>query len=117
MAAMLAHLQVNRAACLAAASDPALLATDLVDHLVSRGMPFRKAHHVVGALVAHAEKLGKPLNQLAPEEARAVDKALDRKALAVLDLKRSLARRNLPGAPGDREVARQIVWWKKRLER
>lgn len=117
MAAMLGHVTVNRAACEAAASDPALLATDLVDHLVLKGMPFRRAHHVVGALVAHAEKLGKPLNQLTPEEARAVDKALDAEALAVLDLKRALARRNLPGAPGSKEVARQIAWWKKRLAR
>ena len=33
----------------AAASDPALLATDLADYLVRKGMPFRQAHHVVGA--------------------------------------------------------------------
>jgi argininosuccinate lyase len=115
MRAMLPHVTVNRAACEAAASDPALLATDLAEHLVLNGMPFRKAHHVVGALVALAEKLGKPLNQLTLAEAQSVDPALDRQALATLDLKRSLARRNLPGAPGSKEVARQIAWWKKRL--
>ncbi|MDW8307937.1 MAG: argininosuccinate lyase [Verrucomicrobiales bacterium] len=115
MTAMLGHIRVNRTVCEAAASDPTLLATDLVDHLVLKGMPFRRAHHVVGALVACAEKLGKPLNRLTPQEARAVDPALDAEALAALDLKRSLARRNLPGAPGSREVARQIAWWKKRL--
>ena len=54
----------QRAACAAAASDPALLATDLADYLVKKGMPFRQAHHVVGAVVALAEKTGKPLNQL-----------------------------------------------------
>ena len=64
MSAMLQHTSVNNAACLAAASDPALLATDLADYLVQKGMPFRKAHHVVGAVVALAEGTGKPLNQL-----------------------------------------------------
>src|SRR6185369_12485740 len=62
--AMLRNTKVNRAACEAAASDPALLATDLADYLVRKGMPFREAHHVVGAVVALAEKSGKPLNQL-----------------------------------------------------
>ena len=56
MAAMLRNTKVNRAACAAAASDPALLATDLADYLVRKGMPFRQAHHVVGAVVALAEK-------------------------------------------------------------
>ena len=58
MAAMLRNTKVNRAACAAAASDPALLATDLADYLVSKGMPFRQAHHAVGAVVALAEKTG-----------------------------------------------------------
>ena len=39
----------NRAGCAAAASDPALLATDLADYLVQQGHPFRQAHHAVGA--------------------------------------------------------------------
>ncbi|MGP8022083.1 MAG: argininosuccinate lyase, partial [Limisphaerales bacterium] len=63
MAAMLRNTRVNRAACETAAGDPALLATDLADYLVRKGMPFRQAHHVVGAVVALAEKAGKPLNR------------------------------------------------------
>ena len=42
---------IDRARCEAAASDPMLLATDLVDFLVKKGMPFREAHHVVAGLV------------------------------------------------------------------
>ncbi|HEY2951355.1 MAG TPA: argininosuccinate lyase, partial [Verrucomicrobiae bacterium] len=64
MATMLAHTSVNAAVCAAAAADPALLATDLADYLVRKGMAFRQAHHVVGAVVALTEKLGKPLNRL-----------------------------------------------------
>ncbi len=77
-AAMLEHTKVNRAACLAAASDPALLATDLADYLVRKGLPFRQAHHAVGALVALAERLGKPLNQLTLAELRSVERKFGR---------------------------------------
>jgi argininosuccinate lyase len=41
-----------------AALDDAMLATDVADYLVARGVPFREAHHVVGALVRTAEARG-----------------------------------------------------------
>jgi argininosuccinate lyase len=115
MAAMLAHTTVNAAACAKAASDPALLATDLAEYLVGRGVPFRQAHYLVGSVVALAEGLGKPLNQLTLGELQAVDKRFDAGALGVFDLAQSLARRNLPGAPGRREVRRQLRRWKRLL--
>ncbi len=112
-AAMLDHTQANRKACQAAASDPALLATDLADYLVRKGLPFRQAHHAVGALVALAERLGKPLDRLSLAELRSVEKRFGADALKVFDLKRALARRQITGAPGTREVARQLARWKK----
>lgn len=112
-AAMLAHTQVNRPACRAAASDPTLLATDLADYLVRRGLPFRKAHHAVGALVALAERLGKPLDQLSLAELRSVEQKFGADAREVFDLPRALARRSLTGTPGTREVARQLARWRK----
>jgi argininosuccinate lyase len=115
MAAMLRNTKVNRADCAAAASDPALLATDLADYLVLKGMPFRQAHHVVGAVVALAEKSGKPLNRLKLAELQSVDKAFGRDALGVFDLKRAMAKRNLTGAPGTKEVAKQLARWREQL--
>jgi argininosuccinate lyase len=115
MDGMLCHTKVNRQACLAAASDPELLATDLADYLVRKGVPFRKAHHVVGAVVALAETLGKQLNQLKVSELQSVDNTFGRDALGVFDLHRAMARRNHAGAPGTREVAKQLVRWRKLL--
>jgi argininosuccinate lyase len=115
MAAMLQNTKINRAACAAAASDPALLATDLADYLVRKGVPFRQAHHVVGAVVALAEKTGKPLNELTLAEFQSVDKKFSRDALGVFDLKRAMAKRNLTGAPGTKEVAQQLARWRKQL--
>jgi argininosuccinate lyase len=115
MAAMLQNTKVNRTSCAAAASDPALLATDLADYLVRKGMPFRQAHHAVGAVVALAEILDKPLNKLSLVELQSVDKKFGRDALGVFDLKRAMAKRNLPGAPGTKEVAKQLARWREQL--
>jgi len=115
MAAMLRNTKVNHAACAAAVNDPAMLATDLADYLVHKGMPFRQAHHIVGAVVALAEQIGKPLNRLALKELQSVDKTFGRDALAVFDLKRALAKRNLTGAPGTKEVAKQLLRWREQL--
>ncbi len=115
MAAMLRNTKVNRAACDHAANDPALLATDLADYLVKKGMPFRQAHHVVGAVVALAEKTGKLLNRLTLAELQFVDKTFGRDALGVFNLQRAMAKRNLTGAPGTKEVAKQLARWREQL--
>jgi argininosuccinate lyase len=115
MAAMLRNTKVNQPACAAAASDPALLATDLADYLVKKGMPFRNAHHVVGAVVALSEQTGRPLNQLTLAELQSVDKTFGRDALGVFNLKTAMAKRNLTGAPGTKEVAKQLARWREQL--
>jgi argininosuccinate lyase len=115
MAAMLQHTTVNEKACSAAAADPALLATDLADYLVRKGKAFRRAHHAVGAVVSLAEKLRKPLNALTLAELRTVDKDFGADAPGVFNLKAAMGRRNLIGAPGTREVAKQLARWKKEL--
>ena len=115
MAAMLQSAAVNRAACEAAAADPALLATDLADYLVRKGMPFRQAHHLVGAVVALAEKLVKPMDKLSLAELQSVDKAFAPDALDIFNLPAAMAKRNLTGAPGTKEVAKQLARWRKQF--
>ena len=115
MAAMLNNTKVNKPVCACAAADPALLATDLADYLVKKGMPFRQAHHVVGAVVALAEKTGKPLNQLTLAELQSVNPTFGRDALGVFNLKTAMAKRNLTGAPGTKEVAKQLARWREQL--
>ena len=108
LAEMLRHTQVNKARCEAAASDPLLLATDLVDFLVNNGTPFREAHHLVGALVAEAEKTGIALPTLAGRK-------YGRAAANVFDVRRALAARKATGAPAPANVRAQIARWKKLL--
>jgi len=102
--------------CAAAVSDPLLLATDLADYLVEAGVPFRDAHHQVGALVAKAEALGVPLDQLPQDAAEAIAPALKEDWRKVFNLDRALKARERTGMPGPAEVERQISGWRKRLE-
>jgi argininosuccinate lyase len=113
--AMLEGMSANRKVCQAAAGDSALLATDLADYLVLKGMPFRQAHHAVGALVALGEQLGKQLNQLSLQELQSVEKSFTADALKTFDLDQSMARRKVVGAPGTAEVRTQLARWRKRL--
>jgi len=115
MAAMLKEAVIDRASCQAAAADPALLATDLADYLVRKGVPFRRAHHLVGRVVARAGKLGLPLNRLTPAQLQALSPDFGADALQVFDLTSALARRDLPGAPAPRRVKGQLARWRKLL--
>lgn len=108
-------MEVRRGACAAAVSDPSLLATDLADYLVTKGVPFREAHHAVGAVVKLAETLKVPLDRLPFEEVSKVHPALERDWTSVFDLKRALAKRAGTGMPGPSQVKRQMARWKKIL--
>ena len=109
LADMLRHVTVNRQRCAAAASDPALLATDLVDFLVKQGTPFRAAHHSIGALVAESEKTGLPLPKLAA-------KKFGPAAAKVFGIPQALAARKAIGAPAPLNVRAQITRWQQRLK-
>ena len=115
LAGVVSGLVVNRKRCAAAAGDPMLLATDLADYLVLRGVPFRKAHHAVGCLVALSEKRSSPLHTLPFEEVRRIHPAFGPDWARVFDLKRALASRRGTGMPGTVQVARQLRRWKRLL--
>ncbi|MCI0534108.1 MAG: argininosuccinate lyase [Verrucomicrobiales bacterium] len=115
MAGMLANTSVNVSACRAAALDPQLLATDLADYLVRKRVPFRQAHHLVGAVVALAEQLKKPLDQLSVAEFKTLDVRFGADVKEVFDLDKAMRRRTSTGAPGHSEVKRQLARWKKLL--
>ena len=68
-----------------------------------------------GSVVALAEKTGKPLDQLTLSEFQSVDKTFGRDTLGVFDLQRAMTKRNLTGAPGTKEVAKQLARWREQL--
>jgi argininosuccinate lyase len=92
----------------AAAADPALLATDVAEYLVVRGMPFREAHALVGALVRRLSDEHRTLRDVSLTEWRDMSPAIDDDIGELFDVEAALQRRNLPGGPGPRSVSHQI---------
>jgi argininosuccinate lyase len=95
----------------AAANSPVNAATDLAEHLVEQGTPFREAHTIVGALVRQTVERGVPLEELVANDPR-----LGPEALPLLEPGRAVSRRTTPGGGGPQPVARQLEAASERLE-
>jgi argininosuccinate lyase len=115
--AMLPKMKINRDKMKAAAGDPNLLATDLAEYLVKKGMPFREAHEIVGRVVSHAIEKDKKLNEIPLRELRKFSTRFDVDVAKVFDTRRSLSARTGIGAPSPKNVKAQIKSWRERLGR
>ena len=86
-----------------------LLTTELADHLASRGVPFRQAHHVAGSLVKACEARGQDLSSLTLGELRAAHPAFGDDALSWLLPEAAAERRTSRGGTAWVEVERQVA--------
>ena len=98
-----------------AADEPALLATDLAEHLVSKGVPFREAHAAIGAVVSKLEAEGRTLADVKPDEWGQLDPRLDEETSSLLDAEASIARRSGPGGPSRDSVRAQAAALRSKL--
>jgi argininosuccinate lyase len=92
-----------------AAEDPMLLATDVAEYLVVKGLPFREAHAVVGTAVRRCLEEGRSLADLGSDDWRGLSDFFEDDVLLLFDPDRALRRRELPGGPGPRTVGRALV--------
>jgi argininosuccinate lyase len=96
-------------------------ATSLAEYLVTKGIPFRTAHHIVGTLVARCEKEGKhALSQLSAEQFNEViatksDVRVDADVYNALGAHNVVQRYQSAGAAGGKPFQEQLEAWKKRL--
>jgi len=82
---MLATITFDRDRLAAGASDELLAATDVADLLVKKGVPFRKAHGIVGGVVRAAVERGKSLSELTRDELTAIAPELDGEYYSLLE--------------------------------
>lgn len=115
--ATLSKFSVNSDNCSEAVSDPLLLATDVVDYLVRKEVPFREAHHVVGSLVQLSEDLKVPMNQLPFEQVKVLHSALERDWIEVFSIERALSERKEIGMPNLELIETRIQELKQLLEK
>jgi argininosuccinate lyase len=105
----IAGLQFRPDRMAAALDDEALLATDLADELVRRGVPFREAHGAVGRLLRAADVQGCRISQLPHAAWQDAHEAFLRPALPTLSVTASVDARALPGGTARPAVLRQIA--------
>ncbi|HVN63222.1 MAG TPA: argininosuccinate lyase [Candidatus Binataceae bacterium] len=84
------------------------LATDLAEYLVERGVPFRRAHEIVGTIVREAVVARKSLEELTDADLRRHSSEFGRGAAGILSAEKSVARRNVEGGPAAETVGRRL---------
>jgi argininosuccinate lyase len=113
--AMIRELEFDTGVMRQAANDPALLATDLADYLVLRGLPFRQAHEVIGGLVAYSQEQKRALPELSLEEFRRFSDRFASDLYEVFELDAAMTKRVAIGAPSAKNVAAELEAWDARL--
>ncbi len=101
-------LQVNADRMRQAAEEGFLNATDAADYLVSKGLPFRQAHEVVGRIVRYSLERKKRLDQLTLEELRQYSPLFDEGFHGYIGLEASLSRRGIVGGTAPEQVRKAI---------
>jgi argininosuccinate lyase len=108
VAGMVSTMQVNEARLSATAADGFALATDVAEHLVRRGVPFREAHEAVGHLVVWCSVHDVDLHEVADEDLRTISEHLTPDVRSVLSVEGALAARATRGGTAPERVREQL---------
>ena len=96
-------------------ADPALVATEIADYLVNRGVPFREAHEIVGKVLRAAEQEGKTIREMPIDRLKTFSNAFAEEFNAMLTLDSALARRSIPGGTAPSSVRMALDEFKARV--
>ncbi|MEV0648832.1 argininosuccinate lyase [Phytomonospora sp. NPDC050363] len=114
-AGLIATMSVRTETMAAAAPVGYSLATEVADWLVRKGVPFRDAHEITGALVSHCGKNGLELHEVTDDDLAGISPHLDASVRDVLTVEGALAARTTPGSTGPGPVADQLAAVKEKL--
>lgn len=87
---------------------PEMLATDLADYLVRKGVPFRETHHISGACVRLAEETKVSIDTLTLEQLKNIDARFEEDVMKVWDYEVSVERKCSIGGTAKSSVSKQI---------
>jgi len=111
---MVGTIKVNAESARAAVEKGYILATDLADYLVKKGMAFRAAHEAAAKLVGYAVEQGKPLGKLTLAEYKKFSKSFEKDVFSIT-IESSLAARDVIGGTAPKQVARALAAAKKTI--
>ncbi len=106
---MLPAITINRERMAHMAGHNFSLATDLADYLVRHGVPFRKAHHVVGQIVQYCIRSGKELADCSLDEFKTFHKAFDEDVFPFIEISSAVDRRRSVGGTATSKVKEAIA--------
>lgn len=92
------------------------LATELVDYLVRKNVPFREAHHIVGKVVALCWDQNKKLNEISIDGYKKISQKFEQDVYKYLTARSSVENRKSSGSTSPKEVEKQLSFWKKKLK-
>jgi argininosuccinate lyase len=113
---LLKEISFNEETMKKASDEGYLVATDLADYLVGKGITFRKAHEAVGKMVLFAMDQNKELIQLTLEEMKKFSRQIEKDVYNWLDPASCLNRRNLPGGTGPEMVKKSLERAREEIE-
>jgi argininosuccinate lyase len=93
-----------------------ILSTDLVDYLVRKNVPFRKAHNIVGKIVAVCVDQNKKLNQLSIVDYKKISPKFEKDIFGLLTSRTSVKNKKSQGSTSPQEVEKQLKHWKNKLK-
>ncbi|GFZ43155.1 Argininosuccinate lyase [Saitozyma sp. JCM 24511] len=111
VATLTIHPEKMKAAC-----TMDMLATDIADYLVRKGVPFRETHHISGRSVALAEQSGIQISELTMSQWKELSEHFTDDVMDVFDFENSVEKRNAIGGPARVTVQRQVDVARKRIE-
>lgn len=85
-----------------------MLATDLAEYLVRKGVPFRETHHISGRAVKMAEDRGCSISSLSLTDFKSLHPSFEQDVASVFDFEASVERRNAMGGTSKSSVVAQI---------
>ena len=94
-----------------------LYATDLLEYLVQRRVPFREAHEAVAKLVRYAIDEKSNLRGLSLEEFQRFSRKFDGRVYQLFDPRTSVNRKKTPGSTQPAEARKWLLFWKKKLKK
>lgn len=115
LAELVQGLRVNRPVVEQAAEVGGMLATELADYLVLKGLPFRETHAIVGQIVRYCIEKRRELADLSLGELKRFAKQFEADVMERLTVQGSIERKSQTGGTGRQAVAARLVAWEKRL--
>ena len=113
---MLDKIKINKENMRKAAEKGFFAATDLTDYLVERGVPFRKAHQIIGTIVKECLKEGKSLKELGLENYQKYSSLFQQDVFERIKLESCVFNKESAGGTGKKSLAKQIKEARKKLK-